>query len=222
MRLTVSRSSLTDAQSVLVADASVIISVNATGHGIQIIKALGNRVVVVDTVSGELEDGRQKNRRDADLLKKLVDGGQVEIVELDPGGEAHFEQLVLGPAQSTLDDGEAATIAHAEAINGVALIDERKANRICAERFPKLGTASTVDIFLHPNVQAELGKDSLVDAIFNALCNGRMRVLPQHISWVVSLIGADRARLCPSLPRTARFEKRNPEVAGGKKKRARA
>lgn len=77
-------------------------------------------------------------------------------------------------------------------------------------------------IFLHPNVQAELGKDSLVDAIFNPLCNGRMRVLPQHISWVVSLIGADRARLCPSLPRTARFEKRNPEVAGGKKKRARA
>jgi hypothetical protein len=51
-----------------------------------------------------------------------------------------------------------------------------------------------------------LGKEGLADAVFSALCNGRMRVFPQHVSWVVSLIGAERARLCTSLPRTARFE----------------
>ena len=209
----VSQSNLTDAQAVLVADASVIISVNATGNGKQIIKALANRVVVVDTVLTELEDGRQKRRTDADLLKKLVDEGQVEIVELDPAGEAHFEQLVVGPAQGTLDDGEAATIAHAVAINGVALIDERKANRICSERFPELRIASTVDIFLHPSVQKQLGNHALTDAVFNALCNGRMRVLPQHVSWVVSLVGAERAQLCVSLPRAAR-------VGRGDKKQA--
>jgi predicted nucleic acid-binding protein len=216
----VSRSDLTDAQAVLVADASVIISVNATGNGKQIIKALANRVVVVDIVSGELEDGRQKKRNDADLLKKLVDGGQIEIVELDADGEAHFEELVIGPAQNTLDDGEAATIAHAVAINGVALIDERKANRICTERFPELRTASTVDIFLHPNVQAELGQDGLGHAVFNALCNGRMRVSPEHVSWVVSLIGAERAQRCVSLPRAARAngtDKKQAIAAGAKK-----
>jgi hypothetical protein len=27
-----------------------------------------------------------------------------------------------------------------------------------------------------------------------------MRVLPEHIDWVVNLIGAKRAVLCPSLP----------------------
>jgi predicted nucleic acid-binding protein len=59
---------------------------------------------------------------------------------------------VVGPAQTTLDDGEAATIAHAVALNGVALIDERKANRICTERFPELRIASTVDILVHPSV----------------------------------------------------------------------
>jgi predicted nucleic acid-binding protein len=182
----------------------MIININATGCSKQIIKALPNPVVVVDIVSGELENGRQKNRSDADLLKKLVVGGQFEIVELDPGGEVHFEQLVVGPAQSTLDDGEAATIAHAVAINGVALIDERKANRICAERLPELRTASTVDIFLHPNVQAELGRDGLADAVFNALCNGRMRVFHEHVPWVVGLVGAERAKLCPSLPRVVR------------------
>ena len=203
----VSRSNLTDAHAVLVADASVIISVNATGNGKQIIEALAKRVVVVDIVASELEDGRQKKRNDADLLNKLVDGGQVEIVELDPAGGTYFEQLVVGPAQSTLDDGEAGTIAHAVAINGVALIDERKANRICAEQFPTLRIASTVDIFLHPNVQAELGKDGVADAVFNALCNGRMRVLPRHVSWIVDLIGVERAQLCTSLPRAARSER---------------
>jgi predicted nucleic acid-binding protein len=216
----VSRSNLTDAQAVLVADASVIISVNATGNGKQIIEALANRVVVLDTVLSELEDGRRKKRSDADLLKKLVDAGHVEIIELDPGGEGHFEQLVVGPAQSTLDDGEAATIAHAVAINGVALIDERKANRICSERFPELRIASTVDIFLHPNVQGQLRNDALADAVFNALCNARMRVLPQHVSGVVSLIGAERAQLCVSLPRAARVargDKKQAVAAGAKK-----
>ncbi len=195
-----SLSSLTDAQALLVADASTIISVNATGCARRVIKALPNRVVVVDIVSGELEEGRQRKRQDADLLKKLVDAGHVEIVQLDAKGEEYFEQLVVGAAQMTLDDGEAATIAYAVANNGIALIDEKKANRICAERFPELRLACTVDIFMHPDVQNDLGKDALADTVFNALCNGRMRVLPQHVEWVIALIGAERARLCTSLP----------------------
>src|SRR5690242_20282350 len=195
-----SLSSLTDAQALLVADASTIISVNATGCAKRVIKALPNRVAVVDIVSGELEEGRQKNRQDSDLLKKLVDAGHVEIVQLGAKGEEYFEQLVVGAAQMTLDDGEAATIAYAVANNGIALIDEKKANRICAERFPELRLACTVDIFMHPDVQSELGKEVLADTVFNALCHGRMRVLPRHVEWVIALIGAERARLCTSLP----------------------
>jgi predicted nucleic acid-binding protein len=195
-----SLSSLTDAQALLVADASTIISVNATGYAKRVIKALPNRVAVVDLVSGELEEGRQKKRQDADLLKKLVDAGHVEIVRLDAKGDEYFEQLVVGAAQMTLDDGEAATIAYAVANNGIALIDEKKANRICAQRFPELQLACTVDIFLHPNVQSELGREVLADTVFNALCHGRMRVFPHHVDWVIALIGTDRARLCTSLP----------------------
>jgi predicted nucleic acid-binding protein len=161
-------------------------------------------VAVVDVVSEELEEGRQRKRQDAELLKKLVDAGHVEIVQLDPKGEEYFEQLVVGAAQMTLDDGEAATIAYAVATNGIALIDEKKANRICAQRFPELRLAGTVDIFMHPGVQSELGKEALADTVFNALCHGRMRVLPQHVVWVIELIGAERARMCTSLPRQAR------------------
>jgi predicted nucleic acid-binding protein len=195
-----SLSSLTNAQALLVADASTIISVNATGCAKRLIRALPNRLAVVDLVSGELEEGRQKKRQDADLLKKLVDAGHVEVVRLDAKGDEYFEQLVVGAAQMTLDDGEAATIAYAVANNGIALIDEKKANRICAQRFPELQLACTVDIFLHPNVQSELGREVLADTVFNALCHGRMRVFPHHVHWVIALIGTDRARLCTSLP----------------------
>lgn len=199
-----SLSSLADAQALLIADASTIISVNATGCAKRVIKALPNRVAVVDIVSGELEEGRQRKRQDADLLKRLVDAGHVEIVQLDAKGEECFEQLVVGAAQMTLDDGEAGTIAYAVATNGIALIDEKKANRICGQRFPELRLACTVDIFMHPDVQNELGKDALADTVFNALCHGRMRVFPHHVNWVIALIGTDRARLCSSLPGSVR------------------
>jgi hypothetical protein len=86
------------------------------------------------------------------------------------------------------------------AVDGEHFFDEKKANRICAQRFPELRLASTVDIFMHPDVQSELGTEVLADTVFNALCRGRMRVFPQHVDWVIELIGVERARLCTSLP----------------------
>jgi predicted nucleic acid-binding protein len=216
-----SLSSLTDAQALLVADASTIISVNATGCGKRVIKALPNRVAVVDIVSGELDEGRQRKRQDADLLKKLVDAGHVEIVQLDAKGDEYFEQLVVGAAQMTFDDGEAATIAYAVANNGIALIDERKANRICAQRFPEVRLACTVDIFMHADVQGELGREVLADTVFNALCHGRMRVFPHHVEWVIELIGVERVRMCTGLPGQVRGSRQaaTGQAAGAGSKR---
>ena len=201
-----SLSSLTDAWTFLVADASVVINLNASGCAEKVLKALRRGVKVVDAVTAELEEGRQ--RQDAILLEKLAASGHVEIVSLDDDGERYFEQLVVGPAQMTLDDGEAATIAHAVAQCGIALIDEAKANRICAELFPDLRIACSVDVFAHEAVQNALGRRRLADAVFNALFEGRMRVFPRHVDWVVSLIGADRAGRCASLPRHVRVPRR--------------
>jgi predicted nucleic acid-binding protein len=154
----------------------------------------------------ELAAGRQRQRQDADLLNELVASNFVKIVHLDDDGMESFEQLVVGPAAKTLDDGEAATIAFAVSRNAIALIDERKANRICAERFSTLRVGCTVDIFTHPNVERALGRKRLGDAVFNALYQGRMRVLPHHVEWVVELIGADRAASCTSLPGSVRLQ----------------
>lgn len=199
---------LTDPAALAVADASVIISLNATGCALEIIRALPNRLAVVDVVLAELELGRQRGRQDADRLNDFVIAGLIEVVRLDDAAEQHFELLVVGPAAQTLDDGEAATIAYALAHGALPLIDERKANWICAERFATLRVGCTIDVFSHPKVHETLGQKALADAVFNALYHGRMRILPHHAEWVIGLIGTDRAALCVSLPRSTRLPHR--------------
>lgn len=199
-----SSTALTDPSALLVADASAIINLIATGSVREILSALPNRVMVVDAVPGELETGRSRGREACDRLKELTAAGALEIVDLGEEGQPYFESLVIGPAVTTLDDGEAATIAYAVAHGAIPLIDERKATRICASRHPQLRIACTVDVLLHPEVQRHLGVELLSEAVFRALRDGRMAVLPQHLGWIVGMIGEDRAAVCPSLPRRAR------------------
>jgi predicted nucleic acid-binding protein len=197
-------SCLLDPSAVLVADTSAAINLNATGCAPQILRALPNRLVLVDVVVAELELGREKGRADAGLTGKLVDAGFVDIVKLGATGYQHFERLVIGHAIDTLDDGEAATVAYAAEVGATAVIDERKANRICATRFEKLATASTVDILAHAEIGKALGRENLANAVFSALRDARMRVLTHHLDWVLELIGRERASQCSSLPRSAR------------------
>jgi len=197
---------LTDPSPTLVADASAIINLIATGCASAIISALPNRVVVVDVVPAEIDTGRHRGRQDSDRLNELIAAGLVEIVKLGDVAAQHFETLVVGPAVSTLDDGEAATIAYAIEQGGIAVLDERKATRLCAERFPELRLGCTVDILAHPDVEGSLGRETLASAVFKALYHGRMRVFPHHVEWVVGLIGTDQAAVCVSLPKSARLQ----------------
>src|SRR3546814_11421896 len=82
------------------------------------------------------------------------------IVGLDGAALEQFRTLVEGPAAQTLDDGEAATIAYAAENGAVPLLDERKTNRICAERFPVLHRGAPVDLLAHPAVIEALGRSA--------------------------------------------------------------
>jgi predicted nucleic acid-binding protein len=203
-----SRNLLTD-PAALVADTSAVINLNATGCAREILRALPQPFLVLDVVSSELDRGRERGRTDAHLLRDLTMERLIEIVKLDEVGEAHFERLVVGPAAETLDDGEAATIAYAASAGMTAVIDERKATRLCAIHFPELAISSTVDILCGIEVVRTLGSTALADAVFRALRDGRMRVLPHNVQWVLELIGVERAAECPSLPRHARKPEQN-------------
>ena len=198
------RPSLVDPAALLVADASTVINLNATGCAKAILSALPNRLAVVDVVPRELELGRRQGRQNTDLLNELVAARLVGIVKLDDASARYFEDLVVGSAAMTLDDGEAATIAYAVEHEGIAIIDEKKANRICKERFPALRVGSTVDIFAQVEVERALGRERLAQALLNALQLARMSVLPHYTDWVVRVIGPEQAAKCQSLPRSVR------------------
>lgn len=195
---------LSDCSPPLVADTSVVINLIATGFASSIIQALQQPLVVLDTVSAELDAGRGRGRTDSDRFNELVMEEVVRIVSLGDVGLQHFSELVAGYTSETLDDGEAATIAYAIEKSGIAFIDERKALRICSERYQSLRVGCTVDLLTHREVRARLSKEVLADATFNALQKGRMSVLPRHFTQVIGLIGKERAALCDSLPRLLR------------------
>ena len=183
-----------------VIDTSVVINLNATGYADRILQAVPNEFHVAHEVLLEIEDGRRKKHPTADALAFLVRHGHVTVVRLGEAGRSNFLSLVDGPTTDTLDDGEAATIASALEHDGIALIDERKALRICAERFAHLPTGHTVDLLAHQKVRAALGHDRLGNAVFKALYHGRMRVPNLYVEWIVNLIGAHRAAMCSTLP----------------------
>ncbi len=197
-------SCLADPRIPIVVDASVVINLNATACAAAILQCLPNPFRVTTNVFAELSQGEQSGHDDAAKLRKLTDQGAFRIVRLgDPENET-YRSLIEGRAADTLDDGEAATIAYAVKNHAIALIDERKATRLCSQRFPSLVIVSTVDLLLHPEVAVELGERGQRDAVLAALLEARMSVPQEHIGRVVNLIGSEQAASCPSLPRPIR------------------
>ena len=188
----------------VVTDASVIINLNATGSAAAIIGAFPNPFFVTASVRRELSMGESRGHRCGEKLEALIRRGLFELAELGPGDDLVYRSLVEGGFEGTLDDGEAATIAYAVGHGGLALIDERKARRICGVRFPGLLFASTVEMLLHPLVAERLGETGQSEAIFLALRDARMQVPREGLPEVIERIGADRAVECPSLPRSFR------------------
>lgn len=187
----------------LVADTSVIINLNATGLGPQVLRTLNLVLHASTVVRNELIVDRNNGRHDSDLAADLVAGGQLEFHEFDEEGEDLFEALVTGSAEATLDDGEAATLALAMSSGLPAAIDERKANRIAAERFPEMRLLSTADLLSSEMLITSLGVEAVATAVFAALRDARMAVPESYHPWIADLLGS-RASECRSLPASLR------------------
>lgn len=188
----------------LVADASVVINFNATLCAGQIIGALPSAFVVTENARLELEAGMRNGHDDAAKLDALIRQGAVRVVRLGAAAMSIYESLIEGAAERTLDDGEAATIAYACEADGIAIVDERKARSLCADRFPRLAIASSAELLVGEAIGRQLGKQEQIAAIVNALQRGRMRVPPEHVGTIVTLIGETNAASCASLPGTVK------------------
>lgn len=190
-----------DPDAILIADASVVIGLNASGHARRIIELTERRIVVPENACNELERGTRFGHSDSAQLDALMEAGLVERMMLYAEALSTYESLIDGTYGKTLDDGEAATIAVAARLGGIAVIDERKARRMCAAHFPAVVQGCTAQWLL---AAATLGGTAHAEAMLNALQKGRMRVPSEYLDDVIALIGQEAAAACPSLPRPAR------------------
>ena len=183
-----------------------MINLAATGSPERIISALPNPVVVTGDVRLELARGAEKGLKTGKKLQSLIESGVVGLARLGEDGKEICESLVAGGILHALDDGEASVIAHAVETGGVAMIDEKKARRICEESFPQVATVTTVDLLLDKRIERALGKEGQRDAVYNALRKAHMNVSGEIEGRVVELIGKSRAKDCVSLSLKARRE----------------
>jgi predicted nucleic acid-binding protein len=194
----------TDPELLFVADASVVINLNATGCASAIISVFPQQFVVTDIAHAELRNGLRNGHQDVKQLDVLIEAGLFQIGDLGETGCKIYEALIQGRTAGTLDDGEAATIGYASEMTGVALIDERKAKNICDREYPGLPIISTVDLLTNRAVLDTLGEQGQADAIISALRKARMRVAPHQIPLVIQIIGEQTAATCSSLPKGPR------------------
>lgn len=197
-------SCLTDEDSALALDASVVINLLATGHPVPILRALAVPIVVADNVMREIERGAMNGRHELDLLARMIDDQVVRVAELEDQALQTFFDLVSGNASESLGDGEAATLAFAYGMGCAAAIDEKKATRLAAERFESLKLITTVDILARDTVRTSLGDTLLADATFRALRLARMQVREHQFDWVARIIGTENVETCSSLKRLTR------------------
>lgn len=199
-----SQISLFERHKAIVLDASVLINLNATGCGKDILLSLPQECITPTQVIEELNRGALRGHRDCQQVAHLLDSGELIAKPIGAAAEELYESLITGDATTTLDDGEAATIALASELEAAAIIDERKALKLCGHRFPNLPVVTTPDLLLGASVKESLGCTMVADALFNALTIGRMRVPTRLQAAIIDLIGVERAALCTSLPRRIR------------------
>ncbi|NWC01641.1 hypothetical protein [Pseudomonas sp. G1002] len=199
-------SCLTDRDSILVLDASVIINLLATGYASAILQAVPAPIVVTDNVIREIEQGAVNGRPEPKQLLELIHNQILKREELSGIALEHFFDLVSGSTAASLGDGEAATLALAHCNGFTAGIDEKKATKISSERFENLRLITTVDILAYEPVRISLGDEALAKATLQALKNARMQVRENQFDWLQGLIGCENVSLCPSLRRLIKLK----------------
>jgi predicted nucleic acid-binding protein len=176
----------------------VLINLIASDDITKILTGLASEILVTESVSRELKKHPKDGSDCSSLLKSLVEQNLLKPVKLSPLALELYLDLTL-----ELGDGEASVIAYTVTQNQCAVvIDERKARRICQERFQLAPMFCTIDLFQEYLFRTRPNQQEFRQLLFNAVKIGRMRILTEeHETWVKEILGADLIQQCHSLKR---------------------
>jgi predicted nucleic acid-binding protein len=188
-----------DESTTFVLDASVLINLLGSGAVERLLMALPGPVLIADRTFREVLRDPSGRIPPADIRQALAETGLVEVRSLDDTQALLYLELASAPDPDRLDDGEAATVALAVSCGAVPVLDETKACRVYRSCFPNHPLESTAGLFRRLNEGEQLPPDDLRSALYQALRQARMHVVPEETEWVVRTMGPELARQCPSL-----------------------
>lgn len=191
-------SSLADSQKPFVLDTSVLINLHACTYGKRILSAIPNNIIVPQIVAGELDHETSRKNGGHSFLNNLVFSGKVTLLNMTDNEYNFFHRLTAGP--SSIDDGEAATIAVSVNQNLLPVIDEKRGRSRASDLMRPIIPAWSLDLFCHPLVMDALGEKVSIEALYLALRHGKMRIPPESAERVITFIGEERAADCICLP----------------------
>lgn len=192
-------STLSNAHNRLIVDASVLINILGTGCPVDVFECLAWVFAIDEIAVREVGIDPSTRRSSQDILATLKARGLLKVIRMTEDEYESFLGFTVAQPPNDLDDGEAATLAHAAGGQYVAVIDERKASRIANLHIPEIKPLNSVDLLAAPELLGLFGRDKLSEAIYRALRDARMRVPPRMRQWVADLLGSTRAHECPSL-----------------------
>lgn len=190
-----------DESTVFVLDASVLINFLGSGAVERLLPALPGSVLIADQTFREVLRDPSGRIPPADIRRALAETGLVEVRSLDDTQALLYLELASAPDPDRLDDGEAATVALAVSCSTIPVLDETKARRVYRSRFPGHPLESTAGLFRRLNEGERLPPDDLRSALYQALRQARMQVVPDEREWVIRTLGPELAGHCSSLGR---------------------
>jgi predicted nucleic acid-binding protein len=182
----------------LVIDTSVLINLIASDDITKILTGLSSEILITESVFRELKKHPKDGRECGPLLNPLVEQGLLKRVKLLPQALELYLELT-----SELGDGEASVIAYTVTQGQCAVvIDEKKARRICQERFQLSPIFCTMDLLQEYFFRVNSNEQEFRQLLFNAVKIGRMRILTdEHERWVQEILGTELIQQCHSLKR---------------------
>jgi predicted nucleic acid-binding protein len=179
--------------SILIQDACVLLNLLASGRFADVAGGCGLRFAVVSEVSHEtlyVRDAISGEHERIDL-QLLIERQLLEVFSVK--GQA--EQLRYIELAVDLDDGEAASIAIAEA-RGLALAtDDKKARALIQRKAVKIELWTTFELLRHWQAKARISDRELASVLINIANRARFLPKPGHpeFAWWTKLCSSEKS-----------------------------
>jgi predicted nucleic acid-binding protein len=171
----------------LVIDTSAVINILGCGAGRSLLRSLGRTCIVEERVLGKLTYHPIALRDAHQEIQDLVREGLLNVVRMDDDDYELFLELSASSGHPGLGVGESAAIAIAARRGHFLVLDDRKARRRTATRYPELRLITSAALFLEA---ANAGGLSIQEARAFFTCainNAGMCILKEERSLVVHL-----------------------------------